>query len=210
MAIPWRAAQTVAVGPTRRSNKEIREGSSGKETRNIRRSGKRRRDGPKSARLRQSGNRLKDSSADRREKSSSKIQPWRLGRPGAGRRKYDPESVTKSRGQQRISWKEGDVRYFHYLMIDRRDNRLVAAIDNIREPIAIVLDQGGIALGKAIPPERRSEPPGQSARWSCSIRLKSALGATRRQSHRLQLRNSPSRYQSVNHCKDCPPPGGAV
>ena len=32
-------------------------------------------------------------------------------------------------------------------MIDRRDNGLVSAIDNVHEPIAVVLNQRGVALG---------------------------------------------------------------
>ena len=32
-------------------------------------------------------------------------------------------------------------------MIDRRDNGLVSAIDNVHEPIAVVLNQRRVALG---------------------------------------------------------------
>src|SRR5437660_8618939 len=60
----------------------------------------------------------------------------------------DPENGAEQTGQRGISWKESDIRNFHHLVINRRNNRLVTAIENVREPVAIVLNQTGVAIGK--------------------------------------------------------------
>ena len=53
----------------------------------------------------------------------------------------DPENRTEQTGQRGISRKECDVRNFHHLVIDRGNDCLVTAIENVREPVAVVLDQ---------------------------------------------------------------------
>src|SRR5260370_31667249 len=60
----------------------------------------------------------------------------------------DVESVMKRRSNRRIGGKKSNVGNFHHLMIDGRHDRLVAAVSDVHEPIAIVLDKGGISVGK--------------------------------------------------------------
>ena len=59
----------------------------------------------------------------------------------------DVESISEQRGNRRVCREERDIRDFHHLVIDRRDNGLVSAIDNVHEPIAVVLNQRRVALG---------------------------------------------------------------
>src|SRR5436190_6825291 len=65
------------------------------------------------------------------------------------------KSVTKHRSNRGIGRKKSNVGNFHHLMIDRRHDRLVAAVNDVHEPIAIVLDKGGIAVRKR--PFRRKQ-----------------------------------------------------
>ena len=58
------------------------------------------------------------------------------------------ESVTKHRGNRGIGGKESNVGNFHHFMIDGRHDRLIAAVNDVHEPIAIVLDKTGIPVGK--------------------------------------------------------------
>src|SRR5439155_13352464 len=67
----------------------------------------------------------------------------------------DVESVMKHGSKRRIGGEKSNVRNFHHLMIDRRHDRLVAAVNDVHEPIAIVLDKGGIAVRKR--PFRRKQ-----------------------------------------------------
>jgi len=60
----------------------------------------------------------------------------------------DPENGTEQTSQRGISRKECNVRNFHHFVINRRNDCLVAAIENVREPVTVVLDQTGIAKGK--------------------------------------------------------------
>ena len=62
---------------------------------------------------------------------------------GAG---VDIEPVAKQCSNRRIGREKRDVRHFHRLMIDRRNNRLVSAVDDVHKPIAIVLEKRGIAI----------------------------------------------------------------
>ena len=55
--------------------------------------------------------------------------------------------ISEQRGNRRVCREKCDIRDFHHLVIDRRDNGLVSAIDNVHEPIAVVLNQRGVALG---------------------------------------------------------------
>src|ERR1700704_1313365 len=56
------------------------------------------------------------------------------------------KDATKQAGDRWISGKEGDIGNFHHLVIDRRHGRLVAAIDDVQEPVAVVLDKRGISM----------------------------------------------------------------
>src|SRR5207248_4979371 len=60
------------------------------------------------------------------------------------------ERVMEETGNQGIRRKKCDIRDYHYLMIDRRDDRLVTAIDDIHEPVAVVLNQGSVADRKSV------------------------------------------------------------
>src|ERR1700746_3008725 len=60
----------------------------------------------------------------------------------------DVESVMKQRSNRRIGGKKSNVGNFHHLMINGRHNGLVAAVNDVHKPIAIVLDKGGIAVRK--------------------------------------------------------------
>ena len=60
----------------------------------------------------------------------------------------NPKNGTEQSGQRRISWKKGNVGNLHYLVIDGRNDRLIAAVDNIGEPVTVVLDQTCVAIGK--------------------------------------------------------------
>ena len=62
--------------------------------------------------------------------------------------RFDTEDGAEQAGQRRISRKKRDVGNFHHLVIDGRNDRLIAAVDDIREPITIVLDQTCVAIGK--------------------------------------------------------------
>ena len=60
----------------------------------------------------------------------------------------DLKNVTNQTRQRRISGKEGDVGHFHHLVIDRGNRCLVAAINDVGEPIAVVLNETLVAVGK--------------------------------------------------------------
>src|SRR2546428_5726711 len=55
------------------------------------------------------------------------------------------QTVTEQSGKCGIRREKGDVGHLHHLVIDGWNDRLVAAVDDVHEPIAIVLNQGGIA-----------------------------------------------------------------
>src|SRR5207302_9149435 len=52
----------------------------------------------------------------------------------------DVKAITDQSRQSRISREKRNVGNFHYLVINRRDDRLITAIDDVQEPIAVVLD----------------------------------------------------------------------
>src|SRR4029077_19934515 len=58
------------------------------------------------------------------------------------------QTVTQNRCDGRISRKEPDVGNFHDFVVNRRDDRLVAAIDNVHEPVTIVLHESAILVGE--------------------------------------------------------------
>src|SRR2546427_11420118 len=60
----------------------------------------------------------------------------------------DAKNGAEQAGQRRISRKKRDVGNFHYLVIDGRNDRLVAAVDDVGEPVTVVLDQTCVAIGK--------------------------------------------------------------
>src|SRR5262245_13172286 len=62
----------------------------------------------------------------------------------------DVECISQQRSNRRVCREKCDIRDFHHLMIDRRDDRLISAIDNVHEPIAVVLNQRGVALGHGL------------------------------------------------------------
>ena len=62
----------------------------------------------------------------------------------------DIESISERRGNRWVCREKRDIRDFHRLMIDGRDNGLVSAIDNVHEPIAVVLNQRRVALGNRL------------------------------------------------------------
>ena len=70
----------------------------------------------------------------------------------------DVKSVAKQGRNRRIRGKESNIGHFHHLVIDRRNDRLVAVVDDVHEPIAIVLDKGGIAIRSR--PFRREQAHG--------------------------------------------------
>src|SRR5438477_5295846 len=53
--------------------------------------------------------------------------------------------MPEQRGQRWICRKKRHIGHFHHFMADRRNGRLVAAIDDVREPIAVVLNEGVVA-----------------------------------------------------------------
>src|SRR2546426_2589948 len=55
---------------------------------------------------------------------------------------------TEQSGQRRISREKRDVGNFHHLVIDGRNDRLIAAVDDVSEPVTVVLDQTCVAIGK--------------------------------------------------------------
>src|SRR6476469_9690550 len=59
----------------------------------------------------------------------------------------DVESISEQRANYWVCGEKRDIRNFHHLVIDRRNNGLVSAIDNVHEPIAVVLNQRQVALG---------------------------------------------------------------
>src|SRR2546423_15285262 len=60
----------------------------------------------------------------------------------------DLKNGAKQTGKRRVSGKEGDVRNFHHLVINRRNSRLIAAVDNVGEPVTIVLNETLVAIRK--------------------------------------------------------------
>src|ERR1043165_9704617 len=59
---------------------------------------------------------------------------------------FQSEHITKYGYEHGIRREKADVGDFHHLVIDRRHNRLVAAIDDVHEPVAVVLVEGAILL----------------------------------------------------------------
>src|SRR5437773_12307105 len=59
----------------------------------------------------------------------------------------EAESVTKHRSNRGIGGKESNVGNFHDLMSDGRHSCLVAAVNDVPEPIAIVLDKARVSVG---------------------------------------------------------------
>ena len=49
-------------------------------------------------------------------------------------------------GERGISGKECHVGHFHDLMIDRRNGRGIAAVNDVHEPITVVLDEPRISV----------------------------------------------------------------
>src|SRR5256885_5438987 len=104
-----------------------------------------------------SGDRQRAKKSERRREFPALAEKKKVGPkpPGSelrsnqkGSLSIDAKNGTEQGGQRGISRKKGDVGYFHYLVIDGRNDRLVAAVDNIREPVAVVLDQTGVAVRK--------------------------------------------------------------
>ena len=98
---------------------------------------------------------------------AEKLQPWRKAPAFAKQKEITPkapgrrlrcneqcivgfkaESVTKHSRKRRISREKRDIRHFHYLMVNRRNNRFIPAVDDVHKPIAVVLNQRGIAVGE--------------------------------------------------------------
>ena len=74
--------------------------------------------------------------------------------PGRRLRRYEERIIgvemseaPNGLNEQRIGWEKRYIRHLHFLMSDRRERRPVAATDDVREPIAIVLHEGAIAIG---------------------------------------------------------------
>ena len=63
-------------------------------------------------------------------------------------RRFQIQSAAKQSRDARISREKCDVRYFHDLVIDGRNGRGVTAVHDVHEPIAVVLNERGIAIGK--------------------------------------------------------------
>src|SRR5215831_8938090 len=80
------------------------------------------------------------------EEISPKTPGSELSGDQKGRAGTDIECISEQRGNGRVCRKKRDIRDFHHLVIDRRDNGLISAIDNVHEPIAVVLNQRGVAL----------------------------------------------------------------
>src|SRR5205823_11691238 len=61
---------------------------------------------------------------------------------------FEVKKITNQSGDRRIRRKKSDIRYFHHLVTNGRHDRLEPAVDDIGEPIAVVLNQGRIAIGQ--------------------------------------------------------------
>jgi hypothetical protein len=61
---------------------------------------------------------------------------------------FQAQSVTEDGGQQRIGRKKTDVANLHDLVVNGRHGRQVPAVHDVHEPEAVVLHEGGIAVGK--------------------------------------------------------------
>src|SRR6266852_7389107 len=48
------------------------------------------------------------------------------------------EAITEQTRERGISREKRDVGDFHHLMVDRRDDRLIATIDDVQKPVAVV------------------------------------------------------------------------
>jgi hypothetical protein len=81
-----------------------------------------------------------------------------LGGDEQGVASVDVKSAAKQGGNCRVRGEESNIGHFHHLVIDRRNDRLIAVVDDVHEPIAIVLDKGGIAIRSR--PFRREQAHG--------------------------------------------------
>src|SRR4051812_7341446 len=63
-------------------------------------------------------------------------------------RRPEADPPMKNAGHRWISRKEGDIRNLHCLACDGRKNGLVSAVHDVRKPVAVVLDQRCVAIGK--------------------------------------------------------------
>src|SRR4029077_8304371 len=70
----------------------------------------------------------------------------------------DVESISDKRANYWVCGEKRDIRDFHHLVIDRRNNGLVSAIDNVHEPIAVVLHQRRVALGDRLFRSEQNHP----------------------------------------------------
>ena len=59
----------------------------------------------------------------------------------------DPKSRVNQTNQRGIRREKSNVGNFHYLVIDRRNDGLIAAINNVAEPVTVMLDQADVAIG---------------------------------------------------------------
>ena len=51
-------------------------------------------------------------------------------------------------GDHRVSREEGDIGVFHHLVTAGRNRRAVAALDDVGKPVAVMLDESRIPVGK--------------------------------------------------------------
>ena len=58
------------------------------------------------------------------------------------------ENRTDEHGKQRIGGKERDVGNFHDLVIHRRNGRAVTAIDDVGEPVAVMLNERSVTIAQ--------------------------------------------------------------
>ncbi len=97
---------------------------------------------------------------------AEELQEWRQIPPRTEKEEVTPEPPSRQlRGHEQgivrpqthsvqhardpgIRRKESDIRHFHHLLIDRGNDRAVATIHDICEPVAVVLDERLVAIGE--------------------------------------------------------------
>ena len=58
------------------------------------------------------------------------------------------QAVAKHRSDRGISWEKSNIGYFHHFVADGRHRRLIATLDDVFEPITIVLNESGVTVRK--------------------------------------------------------------
>src|SRR5207237_517196 len=59
---------------------------------------------------------------------------------------FQMEAITEQAGDGRIGWEKSNVGDLHHLVINGWNSRLVSPVDDVHEPITVVLDQGRVAV----------------------------------------------------------------